>query len=521
VYATVIKLDALTDTVGATAQHHDLFAIGGGRLALLLIGRVHIGGAGGKLGGTGVHPLEHGSHPGAPAQFSNLTLTATGKLRQALIGESLAFEKAQAIRIQRLYPGLPNLRLDLNQLLYLHQEPGIDLGDIEHLLPAHPGAEGIGQIPDALGTRLPEFMPQGGGQLIGLQIDDLIQTTLPGFQPAQGLLKRFLKGTADGHHLAHRFHLGGETIGRLGKLLEGEAGDLGHYVVDGRLERGRGGAAGDLVAQLIQGETHRQFGGHLGDGKPGGLGGQGRGAGDPGIHLDDDHAPVIRIYRELDVGPAGIDADLAQHRQRGVAHDLVLFVGQGLGRSDGNGITGMHPHGIQVFDGADNDAIVLVVTHHLHLVLFPAQGRLFDQQFVGRREVQAAPADLDKLLLVVGNTTTRPPHGKRGSDNGRKANLDLDLQRLLQAVRHGGAGHIQADLLHRLAEQVAILGLVDRLPGSPDHLHTIRFEYPFPHQIQRTVEGGLPPHGRQQHIRTTRITRYPSSRSALQAWAPE
>ena len=63
------------------------------------------------------------------------------------------------------------------------------------------------------------------------------------------------------------------------------------------------------------GVTHGQFGGDLGDRETGGLGSQRRGTGHARVHLDDDHAAGLRVDGELDVGAAGLHADLAQHRQ--------------------------------------------------------------------------------------------------------------------------------------------------------------------------------------------------------------
>ena len=42
--AAVVELDALADAVRAAAEHHDLLLIGRLRLALFLVGRVHVGG---------------------------------------------------------------------------------------------------------------------------------------------------------------------------------------------------------------------------------------------------------------------------------------------------------------------------------------------------------------------------------------------------------------------------------------------------------------------------------------------
>ena len=61
-HAAVVELDALADAVRPAAQHHDLLAVGRLGLALVLVGRVHVGGVGGELGGAGVDALVDRAH---------------------------------------------------------------------------------------------------------------------------------------------------------------------------------------------------------------------------------------------------------------------------------------------------------------------------------------------------------------------------------------------------------------------------------------------------------------------------
>ncbi|KAG1249077.1 hypothetical protein G6F68_013531 [Rhizopus microsporus] len=189
-----------------------------------------------------------------------------------------------------------------------------------------------------------------------------VEAALAGFQATQGLLHRLLEGAAHRHHLAHRLHLGGQAGVGSRELLEGETRNLGDHVVDRRLERGRGQAAGDLVLQFVQGVAHGQFGRDLGDREAGGLGGQRRGTRHARVHLDDDHAAGLRVDAELHVRATGIDADLAQHGDGGIAQALVLLVGQGLRRGHGDRVTGVHAHRVQVLDRADDDAVVRAPT---------------------------------------------------------------------------------------------------------------------------------------------------------------
>ena len=91
--AAVVKLNALPDTIGSAAQHHDLAPIGRTRLALEiagrvdqpLIGRVKVGRFGIKFGSTGIDPLEHGAHPQEMAPFTHIAAATTEQSGQSPI----------------------------------------------------------------------------------------------------------------------------------------------------------------------------------------------------------------------------------------------------------------------------------------------------------------------------------------------------------------------------------------------------------------------------------------------------
>jgi hypothetical protein len=98
---------------------------------------------------------------------------------------------------------------------------------------------------------------------------------------------------------------------------------------------------------------------------------------------------------------------------RGVAHDLIFLVGQRQRRRDGDRIAGMHAHRIDVLDRADDDAVVRLVAHDLHLVFLPAEQRFLDQNLGGRRGVEAALATISlELFLVVGDAAAGAAHGE-------------------------------------------------------------------------------------------------------------
>ena len=83
---------------------------------------------------------------------------------------------------------------------------------------------------------------------------------------------------------------------------------------------------------------------------------------------------------------------------------LILAVGERLRRRDCDRIAGVHAHGVEILDGADDDDVVGQVAHHLQLEFLPSQHVFFDQDFVDRRERNAALQNVDEVLLMVGDS---------------------------------------------------------------------------------------------------------------------
>ena len=499
-YAAVVELDTLADTVRATTQDHDLVTGRRVGLALFLVGGVQVGGVGGELGGAGIDALVHREHFELVAVAAQVLVGDTQQLGQALVREALALEAQHVVLVDgRQGQGL-DLLFFFDQVFHLHQEPHVDAGQIEDFFAGHARTHGVGDIPDTLGTRHGQLALEDAGSFRAGQVDFRVEAASAHFQATQGFLQGLLEGTADGHDFTHGLHLGGQAGVGLGEFLEGEARQLGDHVVDRRLEGGRGTAAGDVVLQLVEGVADGQLGGDLGDREASSLGGQCRGTRNARVHLDHDHAAGVRADTELHVGTAGFHTNFTQHRQRGVAHDLVFLVGQGLRRGNRDRVTGVHAHRVEVLDGADDDAVVLFVADHFHLVLFPTDQRFVDQQFLGWRQVQATGADFFEFFTVVGNTAASAAHGERRADDAREAQLLQHRIGLFHAVGDTRTRALQADVLHCLVEARAVFGLVDGVGVGTDHLYAELFQNAVALQVQGAVQCSLATHGRQHGV---------------------
>ena len=102
------------------------------------------------------------------------------------------------------------------------------------------------------------------------------------FQRTDAFQQAFLKGPADAHHFPGGFHLGGQGVVGVGEFIEGEAGQLGHHVI----QRGFKGSGGVGNLYLVQGHADADLGRDPGDGVAAGFGGQGGGTGDPWVDFD-------------------------------------------------------------------------------------------------------------------------------------------------------------------------------------------------------------------------------------------
>ena len=397
----------------------------------------------------------------------------------------------------------------IDDSLQPRNEPRIDVAEGIDLLVIEAEPQRLGHLQDPVGRRRAESRPD---HILVVALAEPLQHVVveagePRLHRAQRLLQAFLEGAANRHHLADRFHGGGQRRRGAWEFLEGEARDLRHHIVDGGLEGGGRRALGDVVVEFVERVADGELGRDLGNREAGGLRGKGRGARHARVHLDDNEPAVRRIHRELHVRAARLHADLAQDRDGGVAHHLVFAVGKRQRRGDRYAVAGMHAHRIDVLDGADDDAVVLRVADNLHLVLFPAEDGFLDQDLRRGRGFEAPLGDVHVFFAIVGDTAARAAKREGRPDDGRKLDVVERVLRLGEVLGQLRARGRKPDLGHRLAEQQAILGLVDGMGLGADHLDVELFERAVAEELERGVERGLPAHGWQKRHAFARMSR--------------
>ena len=94
----------------------------------------------------------------------------------------------------------------------------------------------------------------------------------------------------------------------------------------------------------------------------------------------------------------------------------------------------MRAHGVEIFDGADDDDVVGEIAHQLQLVFLPAEHRLFQQHFVDRREIEAAREKFQQLFAVVGDAAAGAAQRERGAQDDRETDLAAEVDAVFQIV---------------------------------------------------------------------------------------
>jgi len=162
-------------------------------------------------------------------------------------------------------------------------------------------------------------------------------------------------------------------------------------------------------------------------------------------------------------------------------------------------------HRVEILDRADDDALVLVVAHDLHLVFLPAEEALFDEHLVNGRKVQAVGHNGLKFFLVIRDAAALAAQSKGGADDKRIGTDQLGRGTgLIHRVHGAGLRTVEADLDHGLLEQLAILALGNRLRLGADHFHAVFREDTGLVKIHRQVKRRLAAEGRQQRRRPFR-----------------
>src|SRR5205085_8765147 len=118
-----------------------------------------------------------------------------------------------------------------------------------------------------------------------------------------------------------------------------------------------------------------------------------------------------------------------------IAHLLVFDVTQRLRRGDGDRVTRVHTHRIEVLYRTHDHAVVDTVAHDLEFELFPTGDRTLDEDLADWAGVKAFCREAKQFVLVGGDAGAFAAEDERRTHDDGEPDRPTDADNLVEAVR--------------------------------------------------------------------------------------
>ena len=161
----------------------------------------------------------------------------------------------------------------------------------------------------------------------------------------------------------------------------------------------------------------------------------------------------------------------------------------------------MNTHRIKILNGANNNHIILAVTHDLKFIFFPPLDRFFDQNLVNHAAFNPATGFCFKFFLAVNNRTANPSKSETGTDNAGKTNIFYRRLSLFHVVSKRTFGQIKSNLKAGFLELLAIFSFLDDIILGAEQFNLVFLKDSTLPKFNRQVQPGLPAQSRKNGIR--------------------
>ena len=315
------------------------------------------------------------------------------------------------------------------------------------------------------------------------------------FQRADAFQQAFFKGPSNAHGFARGFHLGGQGIVGVCEFIKRKTRKLCHHVVQRRLKGSR--CVGDL--DFVQRHADADFGGDTGDRVAAGFGCEGRRTGDTGIHFNQIILERVGVQGKLHVASA-FDFQRPDDLQRAVPQHVILFIGQGLGRADHDGIACVDAHRIQVFHVADGDGGIVFVPYDFVFDFLESPDAFFNQHFPDGGKLQGMFHQGNEFRFTIRKTAAGPAQGKGRTEDDRIADFFCCFQPVLYGACNVGRQHRFPQVFAKLFEQFPVFRLFDGMAAGSKEFRMAFGKDPFLFQLHGQVQARLSADSRQDGI---------------------
>ena len=136
----------------------------------------------------------------------------------------------------------------------------------------------------------------------------------------------------------------------------------------------------------------------------------------------------------------------------------------------------MHAHRVEIFNRANDNAIVRFIANNFHFKFFPTQNAFFNKHFIRWRGVDAAFDDFNELGLIISDAAASAAKRERRAYDGGQTNVFKSSKRGRKRFDVMGARRRQANFRHGFAEELSVFRLIDRVRSSANHFNVKLFQ---------------------------------------------
>ncbi len=155
------------------------------------------------------------------------------------------------------------------------------------------------------------------------------------------------------------------------------------------------------------------------------------------------------------------------------------------------GIPRVDPHGVDILDETDGDALILGIAHHFELELLPAEHRLLDEDLADETGRDAAAGHGAQFLHIVDQAAPGAAHGVGRAHDHRVAQLGRNPFGLLDGERRLAPGERNAQPIHGLLEGNAVLAPFDSVGLDADDLDAVGLQDTLAGEFGGEIQAGL------------------------------
>ena len=454
VYRAVVELYALTDTDRTGAKYNNSLLVAYFNLILGFVAGIVVRSCSLKLSSAGINHFIGRQNAVSLTQVADFELGLAYALSDNCIGKAHFLRFAQQARSKLM--GFQSF-FHFNDVLDFGQEPQVNLGDVMNLFEGNATADSFSNNEAALVVnQLNAVMDFFIAQSLELRHLQMVEAD---FQAAYSLQHRSLEAALNCHNLTGSLHLSSQSAVSSYEFVERPAREFQYDIVNSRLEACLS-LFGNSVFNFVQVVAKSDFAGNLRNRIAGSLRSQCGGTAYARVNLDYIVVLGVRVESQLYVTAANY-AQLAHDVDRSLTQQLYLFVAQGLCRSHNDGVTGVYANGVQVFHGADGDAVVSSVADNLEFDFLPAGDAAFNQALADRAVAQALLYDIDQLFFVFSDTAAGAAQSISRTNDQRIADFLTEIASSLNGFHDGAFRNRLADFFHRLFKHFAVLATFD------------------------------------------------------------